>query len=780
MARSTLHPIHVSLVLSIAACSVAYGCGGNDVLATRDASDSGTGGGGTGGSAGVGGTGAIDAGQLPVCEPTATGPETSCTDNVDNDCDGFADCLDTDCDGQSCGAGELTCIAGGCLQPSDGLPELPRIDNVRVTQRGDTAIVDFEPVEGARDYRIYPLPSSDDVLIGENGELVVQNAIYRCAGDRPLRSRSDDPATAYDASLGGGANLLHDYERDEADSVLGHVYLTPGEGREAVYRMADPNGHGGFQNADWLAPMLSEQAAADYVIGTAARQEALNSGMRDDGIVFYAPAAGTVGTTPVYRKQYSDQWNGPLLTFYFTEGDEYDARAMDSGDDVVDFGERFEVFVEPQAGTVPLHRVLYSGNNSFDVLAAGEPRFQWTLNQGNQPIWSLAWPGLTATTTLVIEALDQGCPFPDGYVASHSAPADEFNYPSLTLDEARLDSGEVYINGQHDPANRPRPIARAYVEVTPEADPDMDWFEGFDADATWDPFEIESGNNGVFIYRNDKWAIDFSGCTPNLTVGPMLGQLVVGYADGGSSCNMSMVPREIEPQISANDFLHVRMSTTIPSTGRRYPQVMITTTDVLNPGDVQPLDSVPLHARLGPFSFSGEPVGSGPERSIIVQPFGGYHELNLEFCDGRGWGVSEQCPHANIYGHHAGNYTEEWEEPWLPLPPLGDVAGFDRPVQLDVYASTERVYVFVDDKPAGCGILPTGRMPEGDVNVAFRGVLYHCGIDESVVPDDSAHQYLKRFSLCHFDRAMDDFGIDEHVPAPAWNEDIMPCGTRWY
>jgi hypothetical protein len=243
---------------------------------------------------------------------------------------------------------------------------------------------------------------------------------------------------------------------------------------------------------------------------------------------------------------------------------------------------------------------------------------------------------------------------------------------------------------------------------------------------------------------------------------------------------MSLVPLDIKPQIAAKTFMHVRMSSTMPSTGRRYPQLMITTTDVLNPGDVamKPLDYFPLHARLGPLSFDNAPPGN--EQHIIVQPFGGYHELQVEFCDGRGWGVSEQCPRANIYGHHAGSYTDTWTSPWLPVPLLGDVAGFDRPVQFDVYASTERVYVFMDDKPAGCAVLPAGRMPEGPVNVAFRGVLYHSGIDESVTPEDSGHQYLRRYSLSHFDRTMDDFGIDLAVPAPAWDEKIMPCATRWY
>jgi hypothetical protein len=736
-------------------------CNGDHLLASRAELDSGSHG--------------EDAGPAPVVCTEPSPSETSCTDGQDDDCDGFIDCLDSDCESKSCGADDLACTAGACLHPSDGLPELPRIDSVRVTQRGDTAIVEFEPVANALDYRVYPLPSSSDVLTGAAGELVVKNAIYRCAGDRPFTHRQDDPGALFEASLKGGANLINDYERKEEESLLGYVYLTPGADREPVYRMADPQGGGGYMNANWVVPLSSECASADYVVGSAARDSLFAAGYRDDGIAFYVP---TAGTRPVYRKEYKDLWNGDHVTVYFNEGAEYDKHAMDDPKYVTDFGERFRVFPDAQPGSVPLRRVLYSGNNSFDVLAAGEPRFKRVLEQGNQPVWAVTWPGLTEKTVLVVEALDQGCPFPNGYVSSSDAPADEFNFPSLALDKARLASGEVFINGQHDPANRPRPIARAYVEVEPQPDPQMDWFEGFDPGAAWDPFEVESGNNGVFIYRNSKWALDFSGCTPNLTFGPLLGQLVTGFADYGSSCNMSIVPRGIAPEIKGDSFLHVRMSSTIPSTGRRYPQLMITTTKVLNPGDVQPLDSVPLHARLGPLSFQMAPPG--PDKSIIVQPFGGFHQLNVQFCDQRGWGVNEQCPQANIYGHHGGNYEETWESPWLPVPPLGDLAGFDRPVQFDVYASTDRIYVFLDDKPAGCAFLPAGRMPQGAVTVAYRGVLYHSGIDESVTGEKSQHQYLRRYSLSHFDRSMDDFGIDLAVPAPAWDEQRMPCGTRWY
>jgi hypothetical protein len=764
------------------------GCGSDShVLAKRTGSKpagtSSPDGGGTGGTSGsgdtsAGGTSGASAatGGAPSCTSTAT-TETNCSDGVDDDCDGYIDCLDPDCEGKSCG-GALTCTAGACLGASDGgLPTLPTMNNVHVTQRGDTTIVDFEPVADALDYRIYPMPAPGDVLLGANGELSVKNAIYRCAGDRPFMARKDDTGSLYDASLTGGqdGNLINNYVRSPADAVLGYVYLTPGDGRQPVYKVSDPNGTGGFMNASYLVPIYNEASLADYVVGTDARDALVAKGFRDDGVQFYVPDSGT---KPVYRKLYTGLWDGNVSVL-FTDGPEADARMMDDPKIVADFGTRFKILDTQAAGSVALHRVLYSGNNSFDVLAAGDARYQRVLEQGNVPFSSLTWPGLTGATTLVVEALDQGCPFPGGYVASEAAPADSFNSPSLTVDQARLPSGEVFINGQHDPGNRPKPIARFFVNATPEPKPQMDWFDGFDGSETWDPFTITSGNNGVYIYRNDKWAIDFSGCTPNLTVGPMLGQLVTGFADSGSSCNMSMVRLGLGTAVAQGSFLHVRMSTEIPSTARRYPQLMITTAKVLNPGDVQPLDSVPLHARLGPLPFDmGAPPGT--DQTIIVQPFASYHQLQVEFCDQRGWGVSVQCPEANLYGDDAGDYSDNWMVPWLPVPVLGDVAGFDRPVKFDVYTSTERVYVFMDDQPAGCAVLPAGRMPAGPVTVAFRGVLYHSAIDESVVPAGSPMQYLQRYSVSHFDRHMDDFGVDLSVPAPAWDEQRLPCGSRWY
>jgi hypothetical protein len=214
---------------------------------------------------------------------------------------------------------------------------------------------------------------------------------------------------------------------------------------------------------------------------------------------------------------------------------------------------------------------------------------------------------------------------------------------------------------------------------------------------------------------------------------------------------------------------------------RRYPQILITTAPIVEPGSQMDENLVPVRNRLGPLPFAEDYVpGSGSEHTIIVQPFGTAPELQVEFCDRRGWGVSIQCPRANLYGYHAGDYQAEWEVPWTPVPVLAEMSGHDRPVQFDVYASTERVYVYLDEKPAGCAILPRGEMPGGPVTVVFGAVGYHLGIDEGAAPDNSPHPYLHTYSLTHDDHTFDDLGISNHVTLPGWDERQLPCGDRWY
>jgi hypothetical protein len=629
------------------------------------------------------------------------------------------------------------------------------------TVRGDSVIVDFSPVLGALDYRIYPLPAEGDVLVGPNGEVAVKNAIYRCGGSLPRMDRHNDGINRFDSSLKVNVS---GYSRQESDALLGYVFVTPGPGRVPIYRVANPNSIGGYT---WETdpPPAKEFNGADYVQTTQERDALLAKGWRDDGIAFYVAPDGT---RSVYRREYTD--NGMVL--FYTDGPEKDAHASNGNSEEQ---ERFKILDAQADGSVPLYRIYYSYHNDHDVLAAGDANKERVLNQGNIPITSLMWPGLTGSTTLVIEALDNGCPFPGGYIGATAAPAADLggvmSLPTITLDDARLSSGEVFINGQFDETNRPKPIARGYVTVEPKPHPTMDWFESFDTAGA--PFDtVVNDNIGTRVFRNGKISVEFQQSNDNYSYGVVQNQLV-----SGSVSNWSVVALGADAHIDTSTFVHATMAADMQSTNRRYPQILITDAPLGDPA-VDETPMVPFGHRLGPWPIDKAPPG--PYHTIVTQTFSGNSELQIEFCDQRGWGVSQQCPKSNIYGFPAGETNSTSKAKWLPLPITGEYSGTDRLVKFDVYASTDRVYMFVEDRPAGCAVIPAGKMPAGPVNIVFAEAAYHIEIDEYVVRDPAKSLYWKRFSVAHSDRKMDDLGVESGVAAPAWDESIMPCGDNYY
>ena len=234
------------------------------------------------------------------------------------------------------------------------------------------------------------------------------------------------------------------------------------------------------------------------------------------------------------------------------------------------------------------------------------------------------------------------------------------------------------------------------------------------------------------------------------------------------------------------------MSTDIPSTGRRYPQIMVTNVPLdarsgarrrqhrPRPG-AHPPRQLPVPV-IGPDGVAGTaddlPAMGG--RTIVVQPFGGYQETQIEFCDTRGWGVSQQCDRANIYGFHAGDYQETWEQPWTPVPVQGDMAGFDRPVQWDVYTSTNaRVRLHGRQavrrapccRAGACRRRRDGRLPRRPLSLRDRrdghARRHRAPVRARLqpLPQRSPHGRLRHRA----ERA-----------GPAWDESVLPCGTRWY
>jgi hypothetical protein len=648
---------------------------------------------------------------------------------------------------------------------SSALPPVPPMTKVVAVENDDSVSITFEPVLGAKDYRVYPLPKDEDIEVGSDGQVVIKNAIYRCAGNReaPAPTVDDGPeaegswvTTRVDQQTVGG------HLRTLADATLGYVYTEPGPGRVPVYSLgeSDPNADNLCIFARWSASRTKR-----YTTDEAERVSLLRDFARDDGILFYAPESSDETTRQVYS---DDDEPGTQYTsrFYFVDGPEAD----DHG------GKKpaFFVLAEQAPDTQPLMRVFYENKCgwSHDELAVGEERFQRIYRQGDQlPWWSLTWSGITEPTTLVVEALDEGCPY-QGHLAAESLPAVtghfgdmEIPHPAYqTLDELRVASAttEVFVNGQHAAANQPKAVARAFLEVAPQPHPEMDFFADFDVNTPAETFtsvdcDAPTGNcYQTWRAESPTWDAIFmnvesgpSEGTGLYTMGPLLGELWVNYADVAADTNgrFRLTPKQ-KASMTADSYLHVTMEVDAVSTARRYPQILISDRDAPVQYTLPEGQTLVIQPRAVTSAWLDWPI-----------------DYELQVCDQRPWDVNDQCP---VYDLHQVKDANGEAIRLAPHEELGELASVDSRVIFDVYASTKRAYLLLNGKPYGCAELPSGAAPSGEVTVTYGDVLYHSGVDHTFA-------FHKEHLQVDARRHYDNLGFSSGVAAPAWDEARLPC-----
>jgi hypothetical protein len=297
------------------------------------------------------------------------------------------------------------------------------------------------------------------VTASADGTISVKGATYRCAGNRmtmgALQDNEPDPSSTAIRMIVKDHDVKG-FVRTMDEATLGHVWIAPGDGRLPVYSLSNPavDSENQCQGWNWY-----ESRAKRYVSSESDHAALVSMGWRDNGVAFYVPAAKAATTTTIY----SDITDKAQL--YFGEG----AEAKMRGDGAA----VFEVLKAPGKDTKPLMRVYYlqACANSHDELMVGKARFERAYNQGSgQPHFGLHWSGLTAETTLVVEALDALCPYQGGLAAGVSVPAEGGHAAWKTVSDLRAQSktGEVYINAQGD-GTTSRPIARSFVTVSPKA-----------------------------------------------------------------------------------------------------------------------------------------------------------------------------------------------------------------------------------------------------------------------------------------------------------------------
>jgi hypothetical protein len=315
---------------------------------------------------------------------------------------------------------------------------------------------------------------------------------------------------------------------------------------------------------------------------------------------------------------------------------------------------------------------------------------------------------------------------------------------------------EVYINGQHDRSNRPRAVARSFVKVSPAPAPQLDWFAGFGQADALGAFKVrpcgEPGDGNCWQqFRQRSSLADFMFMyveTPRWGLASVLGELWVAYADVGADVNgkFRMTPNT-KARMSADSFLYVTMHVDAMSTLRRYPQILISDQEA----------PVQWNLKKG--------------NTLVVETFLDWpNSYELQVCDHRTWDTNEQCPAFNFH-RLAKSADPDGEVELAPNAEVSEHVGMDRSTHFEVYASTQRAYLFLDGEPYGCAKLPRSGVPSGAVTVTFGDVLYHSGVDEVF---RFGQKHMKIETRRHFDN----LGFKNGVREPPWDEARLPCVAR--
>ncbi len=634
-------------------------------------------------------------------------------------------------------------VFGGADCPGDlGLSASAVLTNVKGSVDGTDVRITFDPTAGAKDYRVYVLPKAGDVT-GDT----VKGATYRCAGNYavPFPAEDDNKMPENPGIRTRVASFVQGFDRTLPDATLGYVFSTPSDDRVPVYTLGAPDLKA--DNVDCYFMRWPESRVKTYTASDQERTDLLAKHWRDDGIAFYAPKPGASGTQQVSLLiDAKDQNPAP---FYLLPGAELDSRKAKG----LDATAAFPVYTDAVAGSQPLMRVYYEQAcaRGHDELAVGQARFEKAFHQGASPVAELHFSGLTADTTLVVEALDASCPF-QGIVAPASRPArsDPFmgfnvDYPAFqTPDElaAASTAGEVFINGQGD-GTKPHAVARACLKVAPVKAPETDWSYAGTPESFTEPaqkgFQIWELESRTFNVQYHTVATD------EFTIGGMFGELWATYGDWAADTNGKLrITPKTRATLAADAFVHATMEVDMISTQRRYPQLLISDQEW------------PVQDNL----VKGT--------TVLVQTFGGITipiEAEIQFCDRRTWDVNNQCPMYDLERLGTGDARF-----LSPRPEINGFSGVDRTMRFDVYVSTQRAYLLTNGQPYACVDLPADKLAAGNATVTFGDVLYHSGADlEAWYPFHLAK--LHNLTSRHFSN----LAFSSKVAAPPWDEARLPC-----
>jgi hypothetical protein len=444
----------------------------------------------------------------------------------------------------------------------------------------------------------------------------------------------------------------------------------------------------------------------------------------------------------------------------------------------------------------------------------------------NELIQQIEFPGLTATTQLVVEAIDTVCPFAGTYgrVAGtydmDQAEGDDVtgNYFVYTEAEIAKSYGGLLLNGQGyggqrmgDPTvlSDPKVLARTTISVTPlgyGAPPVATFFDDFAA--TEDQPTQYPGDtflyNGYSVSQNSKWT--FFAVADYSQIFLDRGRLNYVYAEDDGFGSFIGFPKQTAaiPTAAQGTYLHTTYEVNNAVTDRRYWWLSFCGPDsgptldstglplsYMNPdssiqgglGNVSPetngwncIDILPRDGTAGNGCWPLPPSNTTPETdvAVYVYPKGTWRQTEAIDVNPPQYGKG------SIF--NSAWYRQQNAAGELTGPMLDDVNQVAPTVRFDVYLRRDRIVMYVNGQQRLCNNLPANSLTMQNALIGFGQVLYHtadehqnisneeggfCSADNETLPAGPATMQDIYYNEPYFDsRTWDNVGFGENEPLP--------------
>lgn len=426
--------------------------------------------------------------------------------------------------------------------------------------------------------------------------------------------------------------------------------------------------------------------------------------------------------------------------------------------------------------------------------------------------------GIEGPTTLVIEAIDEQCPFPGILASAHAdidvsknqdmIAAERIPFSFYTEAEIRARyNGSLIING-HGPATvlgqpapqiSPHVLARTTIIVTPNttATPTSQFFEGFENSDPLIFMEEFPTPTTLFAddglrYENANWNV-YSYNMEQTDVLIHNGALHMALADWAQDIFASTVAHPKQTvQLSNTNYLHVTFEVASNASARRYWWFSLcgpdsgaatdgsgkpTTLFIQTPFFYQPDGKNPTQNQwscLQVFPRDGSPFALGP---TDVDPQSDIRVMvnTPNIADPNSVVNVSPAQHAQQYGNPnlvypgwfrqidaAGNFT---------APILDDQMLVAPRTRFDFFVRRDRVVMYVNGAQRLCNDFPSNPLTMTEGVLGFAHVIYHSSAERHEFSysywDKSGQRYYLQNTPYADERSWDNIGFDEDTAAPA-------------